>query len=192
MWPWKRILFNKWILRNIHVTMIWLIWLIWMMLRCLLTCVNVTHDGSSTYVSFIFLLVMNFFVDIFGFILCCDQSVQTSSNLYDEGCAHVSWKETYWSGSTSLCHIWQCLFEYASRWVFNIQIILKQFVLFRSWESINVDYRWIGCWKNGKHQEGHSIFCFGCCCRCQEGRGRRGNPSTREFSFIRSSFFYFK
>jgi hypothetical protein len=61
-----------------------------------------------------FLIVMNFSVDIFGSVLRCDQPVQASSDLYDEGCAHVSWKETYRSGSTSLCHIWQCLFEYAS------------------------------------------------------------------------------
>ncbi len=40
-------------------------------------------------------IVMSFSVDVFGFVLRCDQPIQTSSDLYDEGCAHVSWKETY-------------------------------------------------------------------------------------------------
>jgi hypothetical protein len=54
---------------------------------------------------FFFLILMNFSLDIFGSFLCCNQPVQASSYLYNEGSNDVSWQETYRSGSASLCYI---------------------------------------------------------------------------------------
>ena len=44
----------------------------------------------------------------------------------------------------------------------------------RSRQSIDADHRWIRCWKNGEHQEGHPIFCLGGC----RGRKEGGWQST--------------
>lgn len=40
-------------------------------------------------------LMRRSFADLFGLVLCCDQSIQAFTNLYNEGCHDVSWKETY-------------------------------------------------------------------------------------------------
>lgn len=51
----------------------------------------------------IFVLSMSL-SDVFGSVLCGDQSVQTLADLHDQSRDGLSWKETHRSGATSVRH----------------------------------------------------------------------------------------
>ena len=175
----KQIWFNKWTLQNTCATMTWLIWPISMMRQSLPIYVNVMHVGWSMWVfrsrwsNMMRILTLYSSVDLFGSFLRCDQSVQTSSDLYDESRIDVSWQETYRSSTTFVCYFWQCLFEHASWYVVILMFWnqVEDVMTSRSWKSIDVDHWWIWCWQNWEHEKSHSVFRLGRCCRCEKRRG---------------------
>lgn len=121
---WRRICCNNWILQNTKNVRICPTWHTWTMPLSFTISRRDTSPNWSTYVflcnAWLAEHVLNncsSFTDILWTFLCRYQSLQKVSHLHPSCHQHVQGKETNWSPSSHLCHLWWSLLWHVDKWV---------------------------------------------------------------------------